>query len=145
MRYIRNLVAIQTRTLLPWPICRSIDLMLIITQLKPNTRTLSRPIQTRQLGGNGVKRNRRRRLQLLPFTRKCQRKHRDRSVIMEFGMSFIHSTQHTPIYSRNKLLNCYHGIYTYRFISWLLHRLGVTSKFRWLQLRLYAAVCKRWQ
>ena len=23
--------------------------------------------------------------------------------------------------------------------------LGVTSKFRWLQLRLFAAVCKRWQ
>ena len=69
MRYICNLFAKQIRTLLPWPICRSIDLMLIITPLKPNTRTLSRPIPTRHIRENGVKRNRPRRLQLLPFTR----------------------------------------------------------------------------
>ena len=33
----------------------STDLMLIITPLKPNTRTLSQPIPTRYLSGNGVK------------------------------------------------------------------------------------------
>ena len=88
MRSIRNLFAIQTRALLPWPIGRSIDLMLIITPLKPKTRTLSRPMPTRQLTWNGVKRNRRPRLQLLPVTRKCQRKRWD---------------QNTPIYSRKKL------------------------------------------
>ena len=55
----------QTPTLLSWPICLSIDLMLIITPLKPKTRTLLRPIPTRCIRGNGVKRNRRLQLLLL--------------------------------------------------------------------------------
>ena len=40
IRYIRDLFAIQTPTLLSWPICLSIDLMLIITPLETNARTL---------------------------------------------------------------------------------------------------------
>ena len=97
----------QTPTLLSWLICISINLMLIITPLKPNTRTLSRPIPTRHLGGNGVKRNRR--LQFLPFMRGLKRKHKIR--------------QYTPIYLRKKPLNCYHGGYTYQLISCLLRHL----------------------
>ena len=46
MRYIRNLFAKQTPTLLLWPICISMYLMLIITPLRTNTKTLSRPIPT---------------------------------------------------------------------------------------------------
>ena len=34
MRYIRDIFGKQTATLLSWLICKSIDLMLIITQLK---------------------------------------------------------------------------------------------------------------
>ena len=106
MRYIRNLFAIQTRALLVWPICRSIDLMLISTPLKPNTRTLSRPNTDApgRLGGNWLKRNR----------RQLQLSHKDSCVIKVSVM------QNTPIYSRKKPLNCYHGRYTYRLISWLL-------------------------
>ena len=45
MRYICTLFATQTPTLLPCPIiCTSINLMLIITPLKLNARTLSEPI-----------------------------------------------------------------------------------------------------
>ena len=43
IRYIRDLFAIQAPTLLSWPICISMDLMLIITPLETNARTLSRP------------------------------------------------------------------------------------------------------
>ena len=52
--------------MLSWPVCTSIDLMLIITLLKPNTRTLSQPNTDApgRLGGNGLKQNRRQ-LQLL--------------------------------------------------------------------------------
>ena len=39
------------------------------------------------------------------------------------NQSFSNFTQTTPMYSRNKPLNCYHGGYTYRLISWLLRRL----------------------
>ena len=46
IRYIRDLLAKQNPTLLSWPICLSIDLMLIITPLGGNTKTLSRPIPT---------------------------------------------------------------------------------------------------
>ena len=45
-RNTRNHFAKQTRALLSWPICLSIDLMLIITLLETNTKTLSRPIPT---------------------------------------------------------------------------------------------------
>ena len=53
-------------TLLSWPICLPIDLMLIITPLETNARTLSRPNTDApvRLGGNGLERNRRQ-LQLL--------------------------------------------------------------------------------
>ena len=112
MWYICDLFAKQTPTLLSWPIYISINLMLIITPLKPNTRTIRRPIPTCHLGGNGVKRNRQ--LQLLPFTRRCQHKH---------VVSSLHFTQNTLIYSRNKPLKCYHGRYTYQLISCLLRRL----------------------
>ena len=37
-------------------------------------------------------------------------------------VSPLHFTQNTPIYSRNKAANCFHGRYTYRLISWLLCR-----------------------
>ena len=47
IRYIRDLFAEQTRTLLSWPISLSIDLMHFITPLGANTKTLSRPIPTR--------------------------------------------------------------------------------------------------
>ena len=59
--YIRDLFARQTPTLLSWPICTSMDLMLIITPLETNTRTLSRPNTDApvRLGGNGLERNRR--------------------------------------------------------------------------------------
>ena len=40
IRYIRDLFAKQTPTLLSWPICTSMDLMLIITPLETNARTL---------------------------------------------------------------------------------------------------------
>ena len=66
IRYFRDLFAIQTPTLLSWPICLPIDLMLIITPLETNARTLSRP-NTDEPGrhsGNGLERNRRQ-LQLL--------------------------------------------------------------------------------
>ena len=43
IRYIRDVFARQTPTLLSWPICTSIYLMLCITPLETNTRTLSRP------------------------------------------------------------------------------------------------------
>ena len=63
IRYIRDLFARQTPTLPSWPICSSMDLMLIITPLEPNARTLSRPIPRHDapgsLGGNGLERNRR--------------------------------------------------------------------------------------
>ena len=85
--------------------------MLIITPLKPNTSTLSRPIPTRHLGGNGVKQNCRLQLLLL-----CE----DWSVNMKFDFTL---RKNTPIYSRKKPLNCYHGGYTYRWISCLLRRL----------------------
>ena len=62
MRYIRNLFAKQTPTLLSWRICLSIDLMFIISPLETNTKTLVYSDQyrqpTRHLGGNGVKGNR---------------------------------------------------------------------------------------
>ena len=109
MRYIRDLFPKQTPTLLSWPICISINLMIIITPLTPNTKTISRPIPTRHLGGNGVRRTRR--VQLLPFMRGLERKQ---------VVSSLHFTQNTPIYSRNKALNCYHGEYTYRFIDFML-------------------------
>ena len=66
IRYFRDLFTIQTPTLLSWPICRPIDLMLIITPLETNARTLSRPNTDApgRLGGNGLERNRRQ-LQLL--------------------------------------------------------------------------------
>ena len=68
MQYIRNLFAKQSPTLLSWPICISMYLMLIITPLGTNTKTLSRPISRPdvpgRLGGNGLERNRRQ-LQLL--------------------------------------------------------------------------------
>ena len=35
----------------------------------------------------------------------------------------LNFTQNTPIYSRKTPLNCYHGGYIYRLISWLLRRL----------------------
>ena len=60
----------QTPTLLSWLICLSINLMLIITLLKTNTKTLSPPILSVRRddagaeSGNGLKRNRRQ-LQLL--------------------------------------------------------------------------------
>ena len=40
IRYIRDLFAKQTPTLLSWPICTSMDLMLIIKPLETNARTL---------------------------------------------------------------------------------------------------------
>ena len=40
MRYFRDLFAKQTPTLLSWPTCTSMDLMLIITPLETNARTL---------------------------------------------------------------------------------------------------------
>ena len=40
IRYIRDLFAKQTPTLLSWPICTSMNLMLIITPLETNARTL---------------------------------------------------------------------------------------------------------
>ena len=40
IRYIRYIFAKQTPTLLSWPICTSMDLMLIITPLETNARTL---------------------------------------------------------------------------------------------------------
>ena len=67
IRYIHDLFAKETPTLLSWPICLSIDLMLIITtSKKTNPRTLSRPNTDApgRLGGNGLERNRRQ-LQLL--------------------------------------------------------------------------------
>ena len=88
--------------------------MLIITPLKPNTRTLSRPNTDApgRLGGNGLEQNRRQ-LQLL-----CE------------DSCIIKVTQNTPIYSRNKPLNCYHGRYTYRLISWCLRRLPCGQQVR---------------
>ena len=47
IRYIRDLFAKQTPTLPSWQICTSMDLMLIITPLETNTRTLSRQKPTR--------------------------------------------------------------------------------------------------
>ena len=32
-----------------------------------------------------------------------------------------------------------------KYFQQITYTLGVTSKCRWLQLRLFAAVCKRWQ
>ena len=109
MIYMCTLFEKQTPTLLSWPINISIIFMLLIMPLKPNTRTLSRPIPPRHLGGNGVKRTCR--LQLLSFTRGSECKH---------VVSSLHFSQNTPIYLRNKALNCHHGRYTYRLISWLL-------------------------
>ena len=75
---------------------------------EPNTKTLSRPNTDvpGRLCGNGLKINCR--LQLL-FEDSCVIK-----------VSAIHAI--TPIYLRKKPLNCYHGGYTYRLVSWLLRR-----------------------
>ena len=62
MQYIRNLFAKQTPTLLSWPICLPMDLMLIITPLekKPRLKLYRDQIPTAlgRLRGNGLKRNR---------------------------------------------------------------------------------------
>ena len=54
IRYIRDLLARQTPTLPSWPICTSMDLMLIITPLETNARTLipTRPAASVGTGWN---------------------------------------------------------------------------------------------
>ena len=101
MRYIYTLFAKQTPTLLSWPICTSIILMVIITPLKTNTRTLLRPISKRHLCGNGVKRNRRLQLSLLSLITSLYAKYPD-----IFGKE------------TTKLLSWM--IYIFRLISWFL-------------------------
>ena len=65
MQYISDIFRKQTTTLLSWPICTSIDLMLIITSLKQNhynyITTNTKPTPR----WNGMKRNRRLQLLLL--------------------------------------------------------------------------------
>ena len=54
IRYICDLFVKQTPTLLSWPICTSMDWMLIITPRKRKTKTLSGPIPTRPAGSVGT-------------------------------------------------------------------------------------------
>ena len=87
IRYICDLFAKQTPTLLSWPICTSMDLMLIITPLETNARTLI-TTKYRRLGGNGLERNRRQDYNFYARTPAWSK--------------IQHFAQNTPIYSRNK-------------------------------------------
>ena len=92
MRVIRVIFEEQTPTLLSWPIYILFNL---ITPYKRYTRTVSGPIPTRPAASVQTGCNRAGGLQLL---------REDRFVNMSGS------------------LNCYHGGYTYRLISWLLRR-----------------------
>ena len=115
IRYIRYLFAKQNPTLLSWPICTSMDLMLIITPLETNARTL---ITTKY------------RRALPPRWERVGTKPPARLQLLREDSCVIKVTQNTPIYSRNKPLNCYHGRYTYRLISWCLRRLPCGQQVR---------------
>ena len=81
--------------------------MLIIMPLETNARTL---ITTKY------------RRALPPRWERVGTKPPARLQLLRKDACVIKVTQNKPIYSRNKPLNCYHGRYTYRLISWCLRR-----------------------
>ena len=93
---MRDLFVKQTPTLLLWPICILMDLILIITPLKPNTRTLSRPIPMPTAALVGTDWNE------MGGSYNFYVRTPGYSKFQEF-------MQNMPIYTRKKPVNCYHG------------------------------------
>ena len=88
--------------------------MPIITPLETDARTLSRP----NTDAPGPRPPRWERVGTKPPAR-LQLLREDPCVIKD---SAFHA-KYADIFEKNKPLNCYHGRYTYRLISWLLRRL----------------------